>query len=90
MVKNRGLKNIRVNKDSGLMAKELAQEIRCIKCGNWHTLHTDEYKCVMGFYLIKITGVPYYKCDYCGDILLTPEMCDAIDSQFKLLKKDDE
>jgi predicted RNA-binding Zn-ribbon protein involved in translation (DUF1610 family) len=60
--------------------------IRCKECGNWHTLRTDEYKFLCGFRIVKITGVPYYRCDSCGNILLTPEMCKVLDNEYAKTK----
>lgn len=65
----------------------LPMKLRCIECGNWHTLKKDEYKFLNRFEIIKITGVPYYRCDICGDILLTLEMCEAIDKEINKMKE---
>jgi len=64
------------------------KEIRCIECGNWHVLKYGEYEFLSGFKILKVVGY-FYKCDYCGDVLLTPEICSTIDNEIVKVNTED-
>lgn len=65
------------------MSKTHPEKLRCIECGGYHILRTDEYKHYDGKKEYIVNGIPWYKCENCGDILLTLEMCNELDNKRK-------
>jgi len=54
----------------------------CLECGGSYTKKSGTYSLVDPYVgRILIQGVVYYQCDRCEDILYTPEMAQAIESQ---------
>jgi hypothetical protein len=54
--------------------------MRCYQCGGTYIETSDRYEIVDPYVgPIAVQGVTYFKCDKCGDVLLTAEMSQALE-----------
>ena len=59
--------------------KEIVKEMDCPECGGKYKLRYGKYMSsdgIIGETIVE--GFPYYKCD-CGEVLLTPEICEEME-----------
>lgn len=58
--------------------------MRCIECGGTYIEKYDDYTTVYTPDIkIKVNGYKYLKCNQCDNVLLSIDICKAIESEYK-------
>ncbi len=57
--------------------------MQCIECGGEYSERYDKYTGRFGDTKVTVEGYLYYECNKCGNILLSPSICDALENKRK-------